>query len=107
MHKKPEKSSQDQPQGQMRKRRFRGWTTLAKGYTAQWQSGAVYLHLFSDSKLRDEPCSDHPSGSDGKVSACSVGDPGSISRLGRSPGGGNGNPLQYLCLENPMDRGAW
>ena len=32
---------------------------------------------------------------------------GSISRLGRSPGGGHGNPLQYSCLENPMDRGAW
>ena len=37
----------------------------------------------------------------------SVGDSGSISGLGRSPGGGDGNPLQYSCLENPMDRGAW
>ena len=36
-----------------------------------------------------------------------AGDPGSIPRLGRSPGEGNGNPLQYSCLENPMDRGAW
>ena len=36
-----------------------------------------------------------------------VGDSGSIRELGRSPGGGNGNPLQYSCLENPMDRGAW
>ena len=34
-------------------------------------------------------------------------DPGSMSRFGRSPGGGNGNPLQYFCLENPMDREAW
>ena len=34
-------------------------------------------------------------------------DPGSISRSGRLPGGGQGNPLQYFCLENPMDRGAW
>ena len=42
-----------------------------------------------------------------KQSACSAGDPGSILRLGRSPGEGNGNPLQYSCLENPMDRGAW
>ena len=44
--------------------------------------------------------------SDGKESACSVGDPGSISGSGRSPGKGNGNPLQYSCLENPMDGGA-
>ena len=48
-----------------------------------------------------------PGGSDGKKSACNVGDPGSILGSGRSPGGGNGNPLQYSCLENPMDRGAW
>jgi len=43
----------------------------------------------------------------GKVSACSAGDPDLISGLGRSPGEGNGNPLQYSCLENSMDRGAW
>ena len=42
-----------------------------------------------------------PGGSDGKESACSVGDLGSIPGLGRSPGGGHGNPLQYPCLENP------
>ena len=48
-----------------------------------------------------------PGGSEGKVSACNVGDPGSIPGLGRSPGEGNGNPLQYSCLENPMDRRAW
>ena len=48
-----------------------------------------------------------PGGSDGKVSVCNAGDPGSIPGLGRSPGEGNGNPLQYYCLENPMDRGAW
>ena len=47
------------------------------------------------------------SGSDGKKSACNAGDLGSISGLRRSPGRGNGNPLQYSCLENPMDRGAW
>ena len=45
-------------------------------------------------------------GSDGKASACNVGDLGSIPRLGRSPGEGNGNPLQHSCLENPMDGGA-
>ena len=48
-----------------------------------------------------------PGGSDGKESDCNVGDPGSIPGLGRSPGGGHGNPLQYSWLENPMDRGAW
>ena len=48
-----------------------------------------------------------PGGSDGKVSACNVGDPGLIPGLGRSPGEGNGNPLQYSCLENSMDVGAW
>ena len=47
-----------------------------------------------------------PGGSDHKVSACSVGDSGLIPGWGRSPGEGNGNPLQYSCLENPMDRGA-
>ena len=47
-----------------------------------------------------------PGGSDGKVSACNAGDPGSTPGLGRSPGEGNGNPLQYSCLENPIDRGA-
>ena len=48
-----------------------------------------------------------PGGSDSRESACNVGDPGSIPGLGRSPGEGNGNPFQYFCLENPMDRGAW
>ena len=48
-----------------------------------------------------------PGGSEDKVSACNAGDLGSIPGLGRSPGGGNGNPLQYSCLKNPMDRGAW
>ena len=46
-------------------------------------------------------------GSDSKESAYNVRDPGSIPGLGRSPGEGNSNPLQYSCLENPMDRGAW
>ena len=46
-------------------------------------------------------------GSEVKVSVSSAGDQGSIPGSGRSPGEGNGNPLQYLCLENTMDRGAW
>ena len=48
-----------------------------------------------------------PGGSEGKVSTCNAGDPGLIPGLGRSPGEGNGNPLQYSCLENPTDGGAW
>ena len=47
-----------------------------------------------------------PSSSDGKASACNAGDPSLIPGLGISPGEGNGNPLQYSCLESPMDRGA-
>ena len=46
-------------------------------------------------------------GSDGKESACDAGERGLIPGLGRSPGEGNGNPLHYSCLENPMDGGAW
>ena len=48
-----------------------------------------------------------PDSSVGKESACSAGDLGLILGLGNSPGEGNGNPLQYSCLESPMDRGAW
>ena len=48
-----------------------------------------------------------PGGSDSKASAFNARDPGLIPGSGRSPGEGNGNPLQYSCLENPMDRGAW
>ena len=49
----------------------------------------------------------YPLNSVGEESACNAGDLGLIPGLGRSPGEGNGNPLQYSCLENPMDRGAW
>ena len=48
-----------------------------------------------------------PHSSVGKESACNAGDLSSIPGLGRSPGEGNGNPLQYSCLENPMERGPW
>ena len=48
-----------------------------------------------------------PGGSEVKESACNAEDPGLIPGLGRSPGEGNGNPLQYPCLENPMEGGAW
>ena len=48
-----------------------------------------------------------PGGSEVKATACNAGDPGSIPGWGKSPGEGNGNPLQYSCLENPMEGGAW
>ena len=50
---------------------------------------------------------DFPGGSDSRESACYAGDPDSISGSGRSPGEENGYPLQYSCLQNPMDRGVW
>ena len=50
---------------------------------------------------------DFPGGSDGKVSAYNAGDPGLIPGSGKSLGEGNGDQLQYSCLENPLDRGAW
>ena len=50
---------------------------------------------------------DFPGGSEGKASVCNAGDLGWIPGSGRSPGEGNGNPLQHSCLENPMDGGAW
>ena len=53
------------------------------------------------------PEEDFPGGSDAKASSYNAGDPGSVPELGRSPGEGNGNPLQYSWLENPMDGEAW
>ena len=70
----------------------------------------MFLTKASVLLLASPPCEwrmDFPGGSDGKASACNVGDLGSIPGSERSPGGGNGNPLQYSCLENPMDREAW
>ena len=60
-----------------------------------WEGISIYLFF------------DFPGGSDGKASAYNAGDLGLIPGIGRSPGEGNGNPLQYSCLENPMDRGTW
>ena len=60
-----------------------------------------------ESETTEETACMHTSGSDGKGSACNTGDLGLIPGSGRTPGEGNGNPLQYSCLENSMDRGAW
>ena len=66
-------------------------------------------HKESDMAERLSTAQPHsfPGGLDGKEYTCNAGDLGSIPRLGRSPGEGNGYPLQYYCLENPMDRGVW
>ena len=68
------------------------------------------IYMFSDARCMlwyfGRPMG-FPGGSEGKASACSTGDPGSIPGPGRSPGEGNGNPLQYSCLENPKNEEAW
>ena len=66
----------------------------------------IYLSVHS-SFLPSFPLSLPPCGSDGKESACSAGDQGSVPKLRRSPGEGNGHLLHYSCLENSMDRGAY
>ena len=67
----------------------------------QWLFWNLYIL-----SLTNPPNMGFPGGSDGKEYACSAGDLGSIPGSGRSPGEGNGNPLQYSCLENSIDRGA-
>ena len=67
----------------------------------------IAIGLSTRQEIVFDECFMFPGGSDGKASAYNAGDPGSIPGSGRSPGEGNGNLLQYYCLENPMDRGAW
>ena len=67
----------------------------------------IFMLLFSGFYNPSWEVKEFPDGSDGKASAYNVGDLGSVPGLGRSSGEGNGSPLQYYCLENPMDRGAW
>ena len=64
-------------------------------------------HSMSTIDVSERDHQGFPGSSEGKASAYSVRDPGSIPGSGRSPGEGNGNSLQYACLENPMDQGAW
>ena len=79
-------------------------TRLSDSHFTLW--GSHTLFLFFPVVVKSFH-SGFPGGSDGKESSCSAGDLGSIPGLGRSPGEGNSNPLQYSCLENPMDRGVW
>ena len=81
------------------------WLAAVYGVAQSW----TWLKRRSSSSSSDPDWS-FPGGSVGKESTCNVGDTrdvGLIPGLGRSPGGGHGNSLQYSCLENPMDRGAW
>ena len=76
------------------------WETSSQDYTGVCVCVCVScMHIC--------PFMGFPGGSGGKESACNARDPSSIPGSGRSPGEGNGNPLQYSCLENSLDRGAW
>ena len=68
--------------------------------------GPVAKTLYSECR-RPQFDPGFPGSSDSKESACNAGDTGLIPELGRSPGEGNDNPLQYSCLGNPVERGAW
>ena len=85
--------------------RWTSWISLqSKGPSRVFSNSTLQKHQFFSSQLFFV---DFPGGSDGKASVYNAGDSGSIPGSGRSPGEGNGNPLQYYCLENRMDRGAW
>ena len=82
--------------------------TSSHGYS-EWVLDLIFLTFRTSSTLRDnyKMLSGFQGGSDGKEFACNTGDGCLIHGWGRSPGEGNGNPLQYSCLGNLMDRGTW
>ena len=81
---------------------FQGWIIF---YSILFSlSLYIYIHTHIHTHTQELV---FPGGSDSKESACNARDPGSIPGSVRSPGEGNGNPLQYSCLENSMDGGAW
>ena len=82
------------------------WVSISWVNTYNVLRFGLVSNVDSDARLI-EFTSQLPGGSDGKASACNEGDLGSIPGSGRSPGEGNGNPLQHSCLENPMEGGAW
>ena len=79
------------------------WQATVHGVTKSW-TGLSDFTFTTDCSVKTLW---FPGGSDGKASVYNVGNPGSIAGSGRSPGEGSGDPFQYSCLENPMDRGAW
>ena len=87
---------------------FSASTRTRQGHAAISMSSSVFPTITSSSHQSSLDLSmGFPGSSGGKESACNAGDTGSIPGSGRSPGGGNVNPFQFSCLENPMDRGAW
>ena len=78
---------------------------MARGSFSLWLISATAIEL--SSSKGSALIQGFPGGSAAKQSACNAGDPGSTPESGRCPGEGNGNPLQYSCLENAMDGGAW
>ena len=86
-------------------------TKQLRTHTQRYRYVDIYLHvcieIIHTCERMCEQQRGFPGGSKGKASAYSAGDPGSTPALGGSSGRGNGNPLQYSCLENPMDGGAW
>ena len=82
----------------------RMWRRRAEGHVHELTS--LFCGMENQQILSNNDTPRNRSVSDGKESACSAGDPGSIPGWGRSPGEGNGSPLQYSCLENSMDTGA-
>ena len=83
-----------------------GGTECSSTFMGSFEGALHFLHYLHHS-LTPGKSQDFPGGSEIKASACNAGDLGSIPGSGRSPAEGNGNPLQYSCLENPIDRGAW
>ena len=81
-------------------------TSRLFGFYHLWGHCSFLLYV-GVHKILFVPSKGFPAGSDSKETDCNAGYLGPISGLGRSPGEGNGNPLQYSCLENPMDGGAW
>ena len=79
---------------------------LSPGTWGSWETWLVRHYGLTDN-VSNSGCYHFPGGSEVKASASNAGDPGSIPGLGRSPGEGNGKPLQYSCLENPMDGETW
>ena len=83
------------------------WVKQVKSPALRFSSDLIWLMAETLLGAHTDLPMDFPGGSDGKASAYNAGDLGSIPGLGRSPGEGNGNPFQYSCLGNPMDRGVW